>query len=169
MRKKKVEKEENPRVKKIKKIIFIILLIYLVISRICGLFIAKETYSDDLINLVTDEYEFVRVSNCMSKYMDAINSKNANDVLYIYAESYKTENNITTENVLNVNNLSNILYFKINQLYRDNTNYYAWVTFYSEADELNIEKYTCEFTIQFYKNNTFAITPQIQENLVQGD
>ena len=169
MKKKKIKKEENPKVKKIKKIIIIVLLVYVAVNRIYGLFITNETLTSDLINLVTEEYEFVRVSECLSKYMDAINSQNANDIIYMYTDNYRVENNITAENVLSINRLSNVLYFKIEQLYKGDTHYYAWITFYNQKDELNIEKIKSEFTIQFYKNNTFSITPRIQENIVQGD
>ena len=169
MKKKKIKKEENPKVKKIKKIIIIVLLVWVAVNRIYGLFITNETLTSDLINLVTEEYEFVRVTECLSKYMDAINSQNANDIIYMYTDNYRIENNITAENVLSINRLSNVLYFKIEQLYKDDTHYYAWITFYNQKDELNIEKIKSEFTIQFYKNNTFSITPLIQENIVQGD
>lgn len=165
----KKKKEKNPKFKKIKNVILIVLAIYIVINRIYGFFIAKETSNDNLISPVTEEYEFVTISKCMSKYMDAINSKDANNIISIYSDDYKTENNITTENVLNLNNLSNIVSFKIDKLYRDNTKYYAFVTFYNQLDNSNIEKSNFEFTIHFYKNNTFAIKPQIQENLIQGD
>lgn len=169
MKKKKEKKEENPKILKIKTIIFIVLLVYIIINRVYSLFIINETSSDNLLESVTDEYEFVRVSECMSKYMKAINSQNTNDIINVYSEDYKKENNITTENVLSINNLSNIVCFKVEELYKDNTKYYAYVTFYSELDNSDIEKNSCEFTIRFYNNNTFAITPQIQEDINQGD
>lgn len=167
--KKKKEKKENPKWKKLKMIIMIILVIYIVINRIIGMFMTSQTSNNNTVSLATNEYSFVRVSECLSKYIAAINTKNPNDIIAIYSDKYKTENNITTDNVFSINNLSNVVSFKIEQLYSDNTYYYAYVTFYNQDENSNIEKSSQELTIQLYKNNTFAITPQIPENLVQGD
>lgn len=165
----KEKKEKNQKFKKIKNIIMIILLIYIVINRVCALFITKETSNSNTITPATNEYSFVRVSECISKYISAINSEEPNDIINIYSDDYKKEKNITVDNVLSVNNLSNIVSFKIEQLYSDYTYFYAYVTFYNESEDSIIEKSNHEFTIQLYKNNTFAITPYIQENIVQGD
>ena len=166
--KKKKEKIENPKLKKIKNIIMIIFVIYIAIKGIISLFITNET-PNNTVSLATNEYSFVRVSECLSKYIEALNTKNPNDIIPIYSDKYKTENNITTDNVLSINNLSNVVNFKIEELYSDNIYYYAYVTFYNQDENSNIEKSSQEFTIQLYENNTFAITPQIRENLVQGD
>lgn len=165
MRKKKENKENKP-ISKNAKIIIVVLFLFLVIHRLFSLFIVKESLNNTSASPVTTESEFIIISQCFSKYADAINSKNPDNVLPIYENDYKKENNITTENVLGINDLSDIAFFRIEKLYSNSTNYYAWVTFYSESDEANAEKNTYEFTIQFYRNNTFTLTPQIPENIV---
>lgn len=163
------DKKENPNIKKIKIVVVILLLLFLIIYRIIALFTTHETSNVNYITSVKEEYEFVMVSDSIGKYMDAINSKNEDEIISIYSSDYKDENKITTENVLNVNNLSNIKSYKINQLYKDATYYYVWVTFYTENDEPKVIKNDVGLTLQYYANNTFSIIPKIPENLIQGD
>lgn len=169
-KKNKEREEENPKVKKIKIILIIIVLIYLVIGKVYSLIKSKETSSNNVVSIVTEEYEYLRVSDGLSKYVNLVNSKNAKEIISIYASEYKENNNITLDNVMDINNLSNIVGFKIRKMYRDDTHYYVFVSFYSESEESNVTNNMCELTIQFYKNNTFAIIPQINENImIQGD
>ena len=161
------EKKEKIVIKKIKIIAIVIVLLYLVISRIVGLFTTKETAN--IITPATNEHSFIVISECLSKYIEAINSKNPDNVINIYSYKYKTENNITKDNVFDINNLSNIVNFKIDKLYSDYRCFYVYATFYSQTEDMKIEKSNHEFTIQLYKNNTFTIIPKIETKIVQGD
>jgi len=162
------KKDKNTKLKKAKKIFIILLLSYIVIGKVYSLF-TKETSSNNEIKPATSEAEYLIVSECLSNYINALNSGNANDIMDIYEYNFKQENNITIDNVLEINKLYNILFFRIDKLYVDNNCYYAEVTFYSESSEQKLNKNVCELTIQFYKNNTFTIEPHNFKNLVQGE
>lgn len=155
------------KVEQAKKIIFIVIIIFCVINRIYVLFFSNETSSKNTVYIVNDEYLYAVINQCILKYVGYLNNEDSNALLSIYDMNYKEQNNITSENVLEINTLRNIEYFRISKLYKSNVNYYVLGKLYYKQDDI-IREMDFEITVKLYKNHTFSITPFIENDLIEG-
>lgn len=81
-----------------------IILVFLVIIVVTISFITKnnEKSKSNDINIVTNASNFYTVNSCLYRTITYISSKDTNSLLLLIPESYKKENKITKDNVLDL-------------------------------------------------------------------
>lgn len=132
------------------------------------------------ISVVTNYSDFYTVDGCINRFVTALSSKDTDSLLKQLTRTYKKENNIDKNNVVNV--LGNIEATSFNteamyyEIVNDNVNkYYVKGTLIKETldDNMNINKQ--ELSIYYLivyldnKKDTFSVEPYDGKNFIEGD
>ena len=156
--------------------LFIIITVILMIATIAILLTMQKETKDNgqeqtqeqitEVSIVKDRNDFFTVANCVAKYIPYLTQKDSENLYNFLDDEYKTQNNITKENVLNkIQTLDDFYKFKARQMYETKisdtiTQYFVYgtLTVESTGDDEQETKFYISVKLD-RQNNTFSVIP----------
>lgn len=160
-------------------LLLVIITLVVLITSVVMNYTNKEEEKND-ISIVTNYTNFYTVDNCANRYVTSITMGDSDSLLKQLSSSYKKENNVNKDNVLNIIGSIDATSYKSNKMYYEAINenvtkYYVDGSLVKEEfDEyMNIVSNTSkEYYLIIYlnkKNDTFSVEPYDGEIFIEGD
>lgn len=166
---------KNDITDKKKSIIIVTLGIIALCFLIYQIFFAKK--ASDNINIVTNPSKFYTVSNCVSRYINYLCSKDTDNILLLLNNSYKKKNSINKKNVFSkLESLNELYSFKPKKMYQEIVNknvtkYYVYGSIYIDNMSNIIDDGEDYYIIVYLnkKDYTYSIEPYDGKLFLGGD
>lgn len=160
-------------------VLLVIVTIVVLIASIVMNYTKKEENKND-INIVTNYTNFYTVDSCANRFITSIITEDYDSLLKQLSRSYKKENSINKDNVLNIIGSIDATSYKSNKMYyekiNDNvTKYYVKGSLIKESldENMNIVSNTLsDYYVIIYlnkNNDTFSVEPYDGKIFMSGD
>lgn len=158
--------------------VIILFIITVVVVLVSFLLKSNEEQKEKDINIVTNYSDFYTVNSCLYRFLTYVSSNDNESLLLVLDENYKSQNDITKDNIINIfNDITSGTSFNSRKMYYQELNnnitkYYVYgyvesYVFGSPYSTNTIEKY---FIVYLDKENqTFSIEPYNGEIFIGGE